>query len=217
MRNSAGAALRQPNLYLRDQWRTNTVGIGALGVLGLAALALVFFFHGPLFGRTQAGGKPAHEYRLSHDAIALSGTREKLFVLQRWDTGSDQAGGASVNLLVVDTGDASSRWMFPDNGQTILTRDEIRTSDGALAPVSGLVLTVANTDGEKQRESLYYYRVSGGPAVRFLTADAIVAADQAGPDRYLAVYRDGAHTIAAVYSLIDLRVLTEKPAPDVPQ
>jgi hypothetical protein len=147
----------------------------------------------------------------------LNGSRERLFVLERWKTGASQPSGASVNLLIVDSDDASSQWMFPDNGQTILLRDELHATEGTLAPVSGLVLTVGNTGGEKQQESLYYYRVGGGPAVRFLTADAIVSADQAGPDRYLVIYRNGTHTTAAIYSLVDFRVLVEKAAPDAPQ
>ena len=209
--------MRQPSLYLRQQWRTNTVGVGALAAVVVLTLAL--FFGGSLFGGSHASTRSAqdYDYRLAHDPIALNGTREKLFVLERWITGWGGPSGASVNVLIVDSDDASSRWMFPDNGQTILTRDELHANDGALAPVTGLVLTVTNASGESQRESLYYWRVGGGPAVRFLTADTVVSADQAGPDRYLVVYRNGVRTLAAVYSLIDFNVMAQKPAPEVPQ
>jgi hypothetical protein len=214
--------LRQPSLYFRQQWRSNTVGLGALAVAGVVVLALVFWLRGPAAPGSAQGG-PQHgtsaDYRLSHDAVLLSGTRERLFVLERWEPHSDQPSGASVNLLIVNSDDASSRWMFPDNGQTILTRDELHGIEGSstYSPVTGLVLTVSNTGGEEQRQSLYYYRVGGAPAVRFLTADAIVSADQVASDRYLVIYRNGARTTAAVYSLVDFHPVSEKNTPDVPQ
>lgn len=210
--------MRQPSLYLRQQWHTGTAGAGVLAVAGLVVLAFMFWHHDPAPpGSGPYSAAQDAEYRLSQESVVLSGTRERLFVLERWKTDAGQPSGASVNLLIVDSEDASSQWMFPDNGQTILSRDELRTTDGAFSPVSGVVLTVSNTGGEKQRESLYYHRVGGGPAVRFLTADAIVSADQTSPDRYLVIYRNGTRTTAAVYSLVDFRVLAEKAAPDVPQ
>lgn len=211
MRNSAGLTVRQPSLYVRNTWPTNT---GAL----TAAIAAAVLVAGFIIWRlsSAAGGETANanvEYRLSHDAITLVGTHEKLFALERWQ--KDAQAGAATNLLIVSSDDATSRWMFPDNGQTILTRNELHASDpaGVFSPVTGLVLTVSTGS----RESLYYYRVGGGPAVRFLTADTVLSADQAGLDRYLVLARNGAHVTAAVYSLVDFKVVSEKHAPDVPQ
>lgn len=205
--------MRQPSLYLRQQWRTNTAGLAVLTLVGLIAVGFALWRLVPAPNGPQAAvSQAADDYRLSHDAIALSGTRERLFVLERWKSG---AGGAAVNLLVVNSDDASSRWMFPDNGQTILSRDELHSSEG-FAPVTGLVLTVSARGSEKPRESLYFYRVGGGPAVRFLTVDTVISADQAGSDRYLVLARKDGRLTAALYSLIDFRVLAEKPAPDVP-
>jgi hypothetical protein len=216
--DSAGAAVRQASLYVREQWRINTVGLGVLTVAGLIVLAAVLWFRGPAAGLGAASTGQGYDLRLSHYALALTGTRERLFVLERWKTDSDPPSGASVNLLIVNSDDASSRWMFPDNGQTILSRDELHITDSGTiySPVTGLVLTASNTAGESARESLYYYRIGGGPAVRFLTADSIVSAQQAGSDRYLVIYRNRTHTTAAVFSLVDFRVVTEKPVPDVP-
>jgi hypothetical protein len=215
-------SLRQPSLYLREQWRSNTVGLGALAVAGLIVLVLALWFRGPAAGSGgwgSAGSAQDYDVRLSHDAVALTGTRERLFVLERWKANADPPTGASVNLLIVNSDDASSRWMFPDNGQTILSRDELHMTDGGTiySPVTGLVLTVSNTAGESARESLYYYRIGGGPAVRFLTVDSIVSAQQAGSDRYLVIYRSGTRTVAAVYSLVDFRAVAEKIVPDIPQ
>lgn len=207
--------MRQPSLYLRQQWRTNTAGLAALTLAGLIIVGFALWRLVPPSTEPQAAvAQVADDYRLSHDPITLNGTREKLFVLEHWKKG---ASGASVNLLIVNSEDATSRWMFPDNGQTILSRDELHGGDGALSPVTGLVLTVSARESEKPRESLYSYRVGGGPAVRFLTADTIISADQAGADRYLVLARKDRRTTAALYSLIDFRVLAEQPAPDIPQ
>ncbi len=206
--------MRQPSLYLRQQWRTNTAGLAAVTLVGLVVVGFALWRLVPSSPGPQAGAsQAADDYRLSHDAISLNGTSEKLFVLERWKGG---AGGAAVNLLIVNSDDATSRWMFPDNGQTILSRDELHSGDGAFSPVSGLVLTVSARGSDKPRESLYFYRVGGGPAVRFLTADTVISADQAGNDRYLVLARKDGHTSAALYSLIDFRVLAEKPTPDIP-
>ncbi len=207
--------MRPPSLYFREQWRTNTVGIAALAVAGLVVVGFLLWRLVP--PALTASGDPARsadEYRLSHDAISIAGTSVKLFVLDRWHKG----GGAAVNILIVNGDDASSRWMFPDNGQTILSRDELHAGDGAgaFSPVTGLVLTVGNTGGDGPHKSLYFYRVGGGPAVRFMTADDVISGEQVGADRYLVLSRNGMHSTAAVYSLIDLRVLSQKPMPDVP-
>jgi hypothetical protein len=207
--------VRQPSLYLRQQWRTNTAALAGLTLVGLVVVGFALWRLVPSTPGPQAtASQTADDYRLSHEAISLSGTREKLFVLEHWKSGG--AGGAAVNLLIVNSDDATSRWMFPDNGQTILSRDELHGSDGSFAPVTGLVLTVGARGSEKPRESLYFYRVGGGPAVRFLTVDTIISADQAGSDRYLVLARKDGRTTAALYSLIDFRVLAEKPAPDIP-
>lgn len=208
-----GRLLRAPSVDLRGGWRVKTLGLGALALGSLVLLTLVLWFREPV----AAADSGSFDYRLSHDAVMLSGTRERLFALERWQAQADQPAGASVNLLIVNSDDASSRWMFPDNSQTILRRDELHASDGMgiYAPVSGLVLTVAS--GDRQRQSLYYYRVGSGAAVRFLTADTIISGDQVGPDRYLVIYRDRARTAAGIYSLVDFRSVAEREMPEIPQ
>lgn len=211
MRNSAGITVRQSSLYVRHTWPINT---GALTAAIAAAVLVVGFVIWRLStgfaGDTAAANT---EYRLSHDAITLTGTREKMFALERWK--KDAQSGAAVNMLIVSTDEGVSHWMFPDNGQTILVRDELHASDpaGVFSPVTGLVLTVSTG----ARESLYFYRVGGGPAVRFLTADTVISAEQAGLDRYLVLMRNGTHMTAAVYSLVDFQMVSAKPAPDMPQ
>lgn len=196
-------------MTFREHWRNGTLGLGMLAAAAVVVLALALWFRGPGAATSQA----KYEYHLSHDAIVLAGTRERLFALERWQAPASQPAGASVNLLIVNSDDASSRWMFPYNGQTILIRDELHGGDtAAYAPVTGLVLTVA----AGERQSLYYYRVGGGPAVRFLTAESIIAADQAAAERYLVIYRNGARTTAAVYSLVDFRAVSERNTPEIP-
>lgn len=202
--------MRQPSLYVRQQFGFNPVSLGVLLAGTVVLLGLMLWLRGVSVPSAEDRAD-ASEYRLSHDAVALAGTHEKLFVLERWHKGE----GASANILVVDGEDASSRWMFPDNTQTILKRDELHGGDGAgtWSPVTGLVLTVATAAGE----SLYYYRVGGGPAVRFLSADTVISGDQVSSDRYLVLARRGSKVTAAVYSLVDFHVVTEKATPDVPQ
>jgi hypothetical protein len=66
-------------------------------------------------------------------------------------------------------------------------------------------------------ESLYYYRVGSGTAVRFFTADRILATQQFGADRYLVIYEDRNGAGANLYSLYDLKLLSTKPLPSVPE
>lgn len=206
-----GDAVRQPSLYVRDTWRIGTGTIVSAIAAAIVLIGLILWLRMPP-GADNGAARSDVDYRLSHDAITLAGTPEKLFRLERWQ--KDAASGAVANILIVNSSDASSRWMFPDNGQSILNRDELHGSEtaGLYAPVTGLVLTVATG----ARESLYYYRVGGGPAVRFLTADSIISADQTTTDRYLVIYRNEARVTAAVYSLVDFRAVSEKPAPDIP-
>ncbi len=205
----------QPIQILRERWRSNPLGVvtAAFGVLFIAAI-LAAWLRDPLPAGEQGSGQNA-EFSLSQQAITLNGTRERLIVLERWNKDSS---GASVNLLIVNTDDASGRWMFPDNSQIILSRDELHSTDRDVSPVTGLVLTVSTTGGgEKARQSLYHYSIGGGPAVRFLTADSIVTAQQVGFDRYLVVYRNNNKSAAETFSLLDFRSLAQKPLPDIPQ
>jgi len=210
--------VQQASTFFRQH--LNTASIAAFGLAGAVILvaSLIGWLRSPFVVDGDSMGlrdRGDYELQLSHDGVTLAGTSERLFGLERWKRDSGEPSGASVNILIVNSFDATSRWMFPDNGQTILSRDELHASDGAFAPVTGLVLAVSNRDGDRQ--SLYCYRVGGGPAVRFLTADSIVTAQQAGIDRYLAIYRNGGTTTAAVFSLVDFRVLASKPLPDTPQ
>lgn len=202
-----GGAVRQPSLYVREQFGFNPASLVALIVGAIAVLGAILWLRMP--AAPLEDNKDLAEYRLSHDAISLAGAREKLFVLERWN----KSEGASANVLIVNGDDATSHWMFPDNTQTILARDELHSGDGTWSPVTGLVLTVATSAGE----SLYYYRIGGGPAVRFMTADSVISGDQIGSDRYLVLARRGTKVTATVYSLADFKVVTEKDAPDVPQ
>ncbi|MDE2182757.1 MAG: hypothetical protein KGJ78_07020 [Alphaproteobacteria bacterium] len=216
--------MRPVDKYFRYLWRINAVVIAVLGLamLGMLLAAVFSALRGPQ-GPTAAGFAPlsgAHgvSYRLARNAIVLGDRREKLFVLQRWtgDPRSPDAAGSDVNLLVVDGQTASSHWMFRGNDQTILSTDPLR-DDGPMAPVIGLVLTVSERiKNDGTQESLYCYRVGGGPAVRFFTAESIMAAQQVGLDRYLVVFRDDGKTSAETFSLVDFKMISKSPVPDLP-
>ena len=222
--------MRDTRTYFRYLWQFNAVVIAILGLVAVVALLSLFFrslFDAPPRPSpadfSQMGAAHGFTFRLARDAIPLAGTRERLFVLERWqgDPSAPNAAGVDVNLLVVNGEDASSHWMFPANDQTILSRDILHADAGAFSPVSGMVLTVLDHDvsddgGRRDREALYCYRVGGGQAVRFFTADTIMAAQQAGPDRYLVIYRNGKSATAEIFSLIDFHSIAKRPLPDVP-
>jgi hypothetical protein len=205
--------------FFRYLWRFNAVAIGVLALAGIVALssgAVIWALDPPPPDNNAVPIASGHGYafRLEPKAIPLNGTNEQLFVLQRLNTSEPE--GATANLLVVNTDDASNHWMFPDNGQTILSRDELHTMDpsGDFSQVIGVVVEVT-TDSKADRESLYYYRVGGGPAVKFLTARNILSMQQVAPDRYLVLYRNENRPVAALFSTLDFKSLSERPLPDV--
>jgi hypothetical protein len=220
--------------YFRYLWRFNAAMVA---VIGLAiVVAFVANLLSPLWSASHSGqaGNFApvpknvargYTFRLAGDAISLSGTREEIFVLKRWKGESD---AQDVNLLVVDDGNATSRWLFRGTDRMILARDEVHASDvanfNAYSPVVALVLTVVdadtNQDGRidrKDRKSLYFYRVGGASAVKFFTADRVLSAQQAGADRYLVIYENGNKAAAQLFSVFDLKSLSQSALPDVPE
>jgi hypothetical protein len=215
-------------------WRFNAAVVAVIGlaiVVAFVANLLSPLWSGPhsdpagSFAPVAKSAERGYTYRLAGDAIPLSGTREQIFALKRWNGDSD---GQDVNLLVVDSGNATSRWLFRGTDRTILARDEVHASDvanyNAYSPVVALVLTVVdadtNQDGgidRKDRESLYFYRVGGASAVKFFTADHVLSAQQAGNDRYLVIFENGNKAAAQLFSLLDFKPLIQSPLPDVPE
>ena len=129
-----------------------------------------------------------------------------------------------VNLLAVNGNDATGHWLLRGTNQRIMSRDELHLSDTATysgaSPVVALVLTVAEKDRSgantgKDREALYIYRVGSPKAVRFFTADHILANQQIGADRYLVIYENGQTAGTDLFSLVDLRLLSAKSLPDI--
>ena len=220
--------------YFRYLWRFNAVAMAVIGlaiVIAFVANLMSSFWSAPhpgssgSFAPVPKNAGHGYTYRLAHDAIPLSGTHEQIFALKRWKDGSD---GQDVNLLVVDDGNAKSHWLFRGTERTILSRDEVHASDvanfNAYSPIVAIVLTVldadTNKDGEidrKDREALYVYRGGSAAAVEFFTADRILAAQQAGADRYLVIYENGNKAAAQLFSLLDFKPLAQNPLPDVPE
>ena len=228
--------------YFRYLWRFNAA---MMAVIGFAVvIAFVVNLLSPLWSASHSGtagsfapvpksAERGYTYRLAHDAIRLSGTREQIFVLKRWkgDAGEQEPSSSDaqdVNLLVVDDVNATSRWLFRGTARTILSRDEVHASDvadfNAYSPVVALVLTVLDADTNKDggidgkdRQSLYFYRVGSAAAVEFFTADRVLAAQQAGSDRYLVIYENGNKAAAQLFSMLDFKPLSQNPLPDVPE
>jgi hypothetical protein len=234
--------VQQAEKYFRYLWRFNAVVMAVIGfavVVAFVANLLSPLWDGPRYGPTgnfapvPKSAERGYSYRLVRDAIRLSGTREQIFVLKRWKGNPDGYGASSsdaqdVNFLVVDDSNAASHWLFHGYDRTILSRDEVYASDvadfNAYSPVVALVLTVldadTNKDGRidgKDQESLYVYRVGGASAVKFFTADHVLAARQVGSDRYMVIYENGNKAAAETFSMIDFKPLAQKSLPDVPE
>jgi hypothetical protein len=217
-------------------WRFNAV---AMAVIGLAIIvAFIASVLSPLWSSRNAdvtgtfappkSAEQGYTYKLGNDAIRLAGTSEALFVLRRWkragrDSASSEASAQDVNLLAVNGNDAAGHWLLRGTNQRIMSRDELHLSDVATyngtSPVVALVLTVAEqgADASKDRESLYLYRVGSPNAVRFFTADRILANQQIGADRYVVIYENGKTAGADLFSLVDFRLLSAKPLPEIPE
>ncbi len=215
-------------------WRFNAV---AMAVICLAIIvAFLASMLSPLWSSRNAdvsgtfappkAAEQGYTYKLGNDAIRLAGTSEALFVLRRWkardaSSASAKSNAQDVNLLAVSGNDAAGRWLLHGTNQRIMSRDELHLSDVAAyngtSPVVALVLTVAEQGTNADRESLYLYRVGSANAVRFFTADRILTNQQIGTDRYLAIYENGKTAGMALFSLVDFRLLSDKPLPDIPE
>lgn len=234
----AGACVQDLSKHFQVLWRFNAV---AMAIIGLAVIvAFVASVLSPLWSSrntdvtgTFAPPKTAEQgytYKLGNDAIQLAGTSEALFVLRRWRTAARDANSATaeasaqdVNLLAVSGNDATAHWLLRGTNQRIMSRDELHLSDvtayNETSPVVALVLSVAEKDrsgANAGRELLYIYRVGGRNAVRFFTADHIFANQQIGADRYLVIYENGKTGGTDLFSLVDFRLLSSKPLPDIP-
>jgi len=221
------------NKHFQYLWRFNAVAMAVigLGIIVAFVVGLVTSLWGGrqldsagAFGPVPNAAKGGYTYRLENNAIHLAGTSEAMFVLRRWkgeprEGGSRASSGQDVNLLVVNGSNAESHWLFHGTDRRILSRDELHASDTSsyndASPVVALVLAVAEADAGEEHESLYYYRVGGGTAVRFFTADHILARQQFGTDRYLVIYEDRHSAGTNLFSLIDFKLLATKKLPEI--
>ncbi len=219
----------------RYLWRFNAAAMAVIGlgiIVAFAGFLISALWSAPQSDRATAfvavpkSARHGYTYRLGNDAFRLAGTSEEVFVLERWKGDDSSSGARNVNLLVVNGDTAASYWLFRGNGQLILSRDEVHASDIAnyneMSPVKALVLTVADVGADGKlaagnRESLYYYRIGDRGAVRFFTADRILAGRQAGADKYLVIYQDAGAAAAGLFSTYDFRLLAKKPVPQVPE
>lgn len=235
----AGACVRDLNKHFQYLWRFNAVAMAVICLAIIVAFAASAL--SPLWSSRNADvsgtfaapktTEQGYTYKLGSDAIRLAGTSEALFVLRRWkssarDSASPEASAQDVNLLAVNGNDAGGHWLLRGTDQRIMARDELHVSDVAAyngaSPVTALVLTVAEqehsgADAGKDRESLYLYRVGSPNAVRFFTADRILANQQIGADRYVVIYENGKTAGTDLFSLVDFRLLSNKPLPDIPE
>jgi len=184
-----------------------------------------------------------YTYRLAPEPLdQLAGTHEQLFVLRRWEGDPQEFGLADVkvsssyrgididdvNLLLVDDDTGDARWLFPGyerliaseqsiDGPNLIPGTQVRTTVGLIIDA---VDADTDKDGkltERDRHTLYGYRLDTGRAVKIVSADLILGTRQIGTDRLVVTYEDGKAANVAIYSLSDFKLISQKPLPDVPK
>jgi hypothetical protein len=250
------------NRFFRYLWRFNALVLAGLGIAGACAAIGSFLFPwrpaelAPKggFAPIPAAAEKEFTYRLEDGGVSQWVGQEGIAALERWkgapasyglemkvmiaaSSSRRWAGNRNVNMLAVNSGDASSHWLFKGYDRAILSDDLIypgRTtaeqSADRYAPLefrsaaTALVMTVVDADtngdgdlSEKDRQSFYVYRPGTGDPVKLFTADLIKSAHQTGPSSYLVIYEKGRSAFAATYSIPDFKLVAEKPLPDVPK
>jgi hypothetical protein len=140
-----------------------------------------------------------------------------------------------VNALAVSPNSGDSHWLFRGYRRAILSESSISLSerpaepDTAVAPgtaqtVIAMAMTAVevdtNKDGrlsEKDRQSLYVYREGMAEAMKLLTGDLIISAQQSGVDRFLVISENGKSGLATTFSIPDFKLIAQKPLPNVSQ
>lgn len=183
-----------------------------------------------------------YTYRLESEPLETPGTRERIMILRRWEGEPREYGLADVprvssysgpeeqdvNILVIDGDSGASHWLFGGYCRSIISRtpvygaepDANRSAPPVVAWVMQTVDADTNKDGKlttKDRQSLYVYRPGAGEAVKFLSADNVLATHQIGADKYLIVYENGKTASAATYSVPDFKLLSQKSLQNVPK
>jgi hypothetical protein len=120
-----------------------------------------------------------------------------------------------VNLLVVDAHGNKSRWVFQGTSRTILDVEILYAPPAAGAEegraIGGLIHVLEGSSNKPGKQSIYVYRAEDQQAVKLITADIILDAEEVGSDRILIVYGNGDQRISATYSIPDLRLVSEQP------
>ncbi|HEX4302909.1 MAG TPA: hypothetical protein VHZ78_08950 [Rhizomicrobium sp.] len=224
--------------FFRFVWRFNAVLIALVGILGFG---LTIFGGLQLFGGerplpVQATADDEVQYNLEPAIQPLTGTGEVLFTLKRSRGGLRGGGGSyssgraeqDANYLVVRGDTAAGVWLFAHSGQVIWSQTDIQKTVPATGPggdtVAAVVMTVADDDTDKDgvfttqdRQSLYVYRVGGGPAEKFFSADNISHVAQIDSARLLVIFTDKGVLGAATFSISDFKLLSRSALPPAPK
>lgn len=222
--------MQEENRFFRYVWRLNAVLFAAGGLLILFAVfggySLLFHSHDQAAPNLVVApkGAPAARYILSSDPENLGGGQGLLFTLEKYTDeprglSSYSPRGETVNLLVVN-GDAVGHWIFPGIGQRICQRTRIGISDEEDSPVAALVMSVAQSDTNKDGEiscadsqMVYAYPMNARGPSKLFSADTVRSVTKIGPSKVLIVFDANGNSIAAVVATADLRVVSRKLLP----
>jgi hypothetical protein len=135
-----------------------------------------------------------------------------------------------ANVMVFNNKTVEGAWLFPTNKQVIVSRDAVY--EGAAKqqmpaasdprPVIGMVMLVRAKPvkvGETAKDGVSFYVWTKGTAaaVKLIAADVAQTFGQVGADRYVILYKKGAETRVATYSVPEFKPLSDKRVPDAPK
>lgn len=224
--------------FFRYLWRFLAIGL-ALVVLGtLAFIGLGLKLPAGPVGHHAPDAKKVERkwtYRIEGEDLATNWAQSrKLFVLRRWSGEPREFGLSSysgpdaqdVNYLFVNGQTGASQWVFRGNNRLIVSNDSITAGAPNFKGVSlsiAIVTTVVESDTDKDgelstkdRKTLYGYHIGGVAPAKMLSADTILGARQIDDDKYLIAYMNGKALKAAVFSIADFKMVSERPIPNVP-
>jgi hypothetical protein len=181
--------------------------------------------------QTEAYPTPDTQYGPQTNVIYVQRHAEPLPANSSPETAELYPQGDAVNVMVIDENTGEGHWLFHGTGRYIMTRDVVYQGAPVASseygvdprPIIGMVMLVVDSDtnkngalDEKDIISVYLWRKGGTEAVKLLTSDTIPGIGQIGADRYLVTYEKGKKSMAALYSVPDFKLISDKPLPDAP-
>lgn len=131
----------------------------------------------------------------------------------------------TVNLMAIGA-NGEGHWLFKGTKQSIIARDMVREGPAPLVqgyptvdtrPVIAAVMWVCEDAKSVAKPVAYLWKKGATEAVKLFEMDEGVGLGQMAEDRYQIVYKKGKETRAAVYSVPDFKLISDKALPEAPK